>query len=992
MKEQKSYRRYRILVMISALFISLVVLFGLFFRQFIYWQTSNLLLEESKRIFYRINQELSQSYRSTSKIISQTVHLLGATGICTATTLEQRFSYLPVMQTALDQEPNLTDLEVGYANGDYFIIRTLVNDYMRKQFTAPEKASYVVDNIDRSSTGKPVMQRFWLNKDLIEIKRTAPEPSDYDPRIRPWYIEAIKSDKEIVTAPYLFHFIRQMGITISLMSKAGEAVVAGDVMLYHLSQILTKHQLTPRTELILLEKHKDEYLVVAYKDPEKLLAQMNGTPRRSKATELDSPIIHFAAGQPNILAPFSQFSLNNETWLGSTRKLDLQQDNDLYLVMLSPENELLFEARRIREQTLRYSLAMILLSIPLTYLLARKISKPIQRLANETDRIGRFEFDTDGLTSSTITEVDELSKAMAMMESTIGQFLSLIKSLASEHDLDRLLDLITQETMAAIKAKAAMAFIVNDATHLLKPKTFEASVSNKSAAAAFDALPNYPIRDGGELSRFLATGKRTIVAAENLSQLRPVIEPLKLINPQAFLQPLINRQGDRIGLLCLIFDETDEINSDRQRGRRAFIETLSGFAAVTLESRRMLRMQKDLLDSFIKLLAGAIDSKSPYTGGHCQRVPVLTELLAQKACEAKDGPFADFCLTGDEWEAVRIASWLHDCGKVTTPEFVVDKATKLETIYDRIHEIRMRFEVVKREAQVLCWQKIAEGGDRETALNALEEEWNTLDEEFGFVAGCNLGGEFMDQAKIDRLQRIASRRWMRTLDDRIGISWEETQRKERIPADPLPVMEPILADREDHIYLRSESEKISTDNIYGFKLDVPEYLYNKGEIHNLSISRGTLTGEDRYKINDHIVQTIIMLKQLPYPKHLANVPDIAGSHHEKMNGTGYPRKLSGKDMSIPARMMVIADIFEALTASDRPYKKAKTVSEAIHILSMMEKEQHIDPDLFHLFLSSGAYLEYARQYLLPEQIDEVDLTLYLHPDCKGPTEQSLSEA
>jgi len=388
-------------------------------------------------------------------------------------------------------------------------------------------------------------------------------------------------------------------------------------------------------------------------------------------------------------------------------------------------------------------------------------------------------------------------------------------------------------------------------------------------------------------------------------------------------------------------------------------------------------MQKDLLESFIKLLAGAIDSKSPYTGGHCQRVPVLTKLLAQKACESQDDEFADFSITDEEWEALHIASWLHDCGKVTTPEFVVDKATKLETIYDRIHEIRMRFEVLKRDARIRYWEQRAAGDDEETTRQQLESTWQELDDEFAFIAQCNLGGEYMAPEKVARLQQIGGRTWMRTIDDRLGISWEESQRKERTPPPSLPVVESLIADRDDHLFIRPEQEKISDQNDYGFVLEVPQYLYNRGELHNLSIAKGTLTDEERYQINDHIVQTIIMLKKLPYPKHLTEVPAIAGGHHEKIDGTGYPRKLSGDQMSLPAKMMVIADIFEALTASDRPYKKSKTLSEAIRIMGFMEKDQHIDSSLFRLFLTSGAYLDYAREYMNPDQIDEVDIGAFI---------------
>ena len=224
-----------------------------------------------------------------------------------------------------------------------------------------------------------------------------------------------------------------------------------------------------------------------------------------------------------------------------------------------------------------------------------------------------------------------------------------------------------------------------------------------------------------------------------------------------------------------------------------------------------------------------------------------------------------------------------------------------------------------------------------------------------------------------------ARTWQRTIDDRLGISYEERERKARAPAQPLPAAERLLEDKPEHIFERPANARIGEDNPYGFRMNVPELLYNKGELHNLAISRGTLTDEDRYKINEHIVQTVIMLSKLPFPKHMRNVPEIAGGHHEKMDGTGYPKRLSRDEMSPVARMMAIADVFEALTASDRPYKKGKTLSEAIKIMSFMKKDKHIDPDLFDLFLRSGVYRQYAARFMKPEQIDEVDVASYLAP-------------
>jgi HD domain len=235
----------------------------------------------------------------------------------------------------------------------------------------------------------------------------------------------------------------------------------------------------------------------------------------------------------------------------------------------------------------------------------------------------------------------------------------------------------------------------------------------------------------------------------------------------------------------------------------------------------------------------------------------------------------------------------------------------------------------------------------------------------------------MDREAVARLRHIGARTWLRTLDDRIGISHEELQRKQRTPAVPLPAVEPLLADKPEHLFPRPDRDRLDPDNPWGFRIDTPEHLYNRGELYNLAVERGTLSAEERHKINDHMVQTIRMLAQLPFPRHLRNVPEIAGGHHEKMDGSGYPRRLVREQLSLSARMMGVADVFEALTAADRPYKRGKTLSESLQIMARMSQGAHIDADVFALFLRSGAYLEYAHRFLRPEQIDAVDITRYL---------------
>ncbi len=450
--------------------------------------------------------------------------------------------------------------------------------------------------------------------------------------------------------------------------------------------------------------------------------------------------------------------------------------------------------------------------------------------------------------------------------------------------------------------------------------------------------------------------------------------PLALLVSRVISDSLTQLEQEAIKIRQRDFSESPPFDSNIKE-----IHTLiRAFVIMKSTIRRLLEQQRKLFDDFTKLIAGAIDAKSPYTGGHCARVPVLAEMLVDAACHATHGPFADFQMqTEDEHWEFEVAAWLHDCGKVTTPEYVVDKATKLETIYNRIHEIRMRFEVLLRDAEIEFHQNMRANGADEKLLRAqLEYEKEQIIDDFRFVAHCNIGGEAMSDEAIERLHSISKRTWVRYLDDRAGISEDESMLKKSQPPPDLPVLENVLADQYWHIIPRSDKE-VEEKKFAEFNMEVPKDQYNLGELYNLSIRKGTLSEEDRFKINEHIVQTITMLRRLEFPEYLEKVPEYAGAHHETMDGTGYPRGLTREEMSIPARIMAIADIFEALTAADRPYKKPKTLSESLSIMNRMCKSSHIDGELFDLFLQSGVYRQYAERYLDPALIDEVNISSYL---------------
>lgn len=398
---------------------------------------------------------------------------------------------------------------------------------------------------------------------------------------------------------------------------------------------------------------------------------------------------------------------------------------------------------------------------------------------------------------------------------------------------------------------------------------------------------------------------------------------------QSFLTiPMKNHENEIIGVLQLI-NAVDPQTKDIiafSRENQQLVESLASQAAVALTNHNLIEGLKSLFEAFIELIADAIDEKSPYTGGHCQRVPELTMMLADAACRAQTGPLKGFSLSEKEVYELRIAAWLHDCGKVTTPEYVMDKPTKLATIFDRILLVDQRFELLKKQAECDMLRKqleMAKAGQipdvnkLEIQLNAFKRQ---LDDDRDFLRTANIGGEFMTPEHQQRVRDIAAYS--------------------------------LMDGKEKSINFLSENE-----------------------VYNLNIERGTLTTEERRIINNHIVVTINMLESLPYPKDLKRVPEYAGGHHERMDGKGYPRGLTRQQMSIPARIMGIADIFEALTSRDRPYKKAKMLSESLNILGKMKLDNHIDPDLFDIFIREKIYLRYAELYLEPEQIDHVDESL-----------------
>lgn len=542
------------------------------------------------------------------------------------------------------------------------------------------------------------------------------------------------------------------------------------------------------------------------------------------------------------------------------------------------------------------------------------------------------------------TLVQEVKGYTEHQMSLIRELTQIGVALSAEKKIDRLLELIVDEARKFTQADGGTLYIMSEdetalqfaivqntklnirmggtgskitwAPVLMKNTDGSPNYANVSAYAAISGKV-VNITDVYDAQGFDFQGTRKFDADTGYRSKSMLVVPLK------------DHENDIIGVLQLLNAQGGADNNviNFSAEYQQMTESLASQAAVALSNNRLIHNLESLLNSFIKTIAMAVDEKSPYTGGHIRRVAELTVTIAKKINDMETGPFADIHFDEKVLEELRMAAWLHDIGKITTPEYVVDKATKLETIYDRMETLKLRFEILKRDRQLEVLKKKL--GDTtperpeapffEAANNDLKDEYlNNLADDLKLLVTANIGDEFMSADLVARIKDIAQRKWI-------------------CDGQEMPLL---------------------TDN----------------EVFNLTIGRGTLTNDEREIINKHAIVTHKMLSQLPFPKHLKNIPRFAAAHHEKINGTGYPFRLKGGDIALQARILAIADIFEALTAFDRPYRKGKTLAEALKIMSFMVKDEHIDQDLFDLFIKENIYLDYAHKELSPQQIDKVDFS------------------
>ena len=512
-------------------------------------------------------------------------------------------------------------------------------------------------------------------------------------------------------------------------------------------------------------------------------------------------------------------------------------------------------------------------------------------------------------------------------------------ALSAEKNISKLLEMVVDQARELSNADAGTLYILDAHEKHLRFEIMQNDTMNTRMGGTSGievTLPNVPLYIDGNpnysnVSSYVALTSETksipdVYEAKGFDFTGPknYDESTGYRSKSMLVIPMRNHENTTIGVLQLLNaqdPETGEVVAFSVE-YESLISSLASQAAVALTNRQLIQELHNLFYAFIKSIATAIDEKSPYTSGHINRVVDLTMMIAEKINEIDAGPFKDVFLNEEEIEELRLASWMHDIGKIVTPEHLVDKATKLETIYDRVHLVEWRFHLIAKSIEnAYLHRKIEhskEGNLTDTETKRLDEafaqEIKTLYDEFEFIKSCNNSGEFLEDEKIERLNTLALKK---------------------------------------------------------FALNGTAYPYlTKDELKNLSIKKGTLTDEERRIIENHASMSLKMLKQLPFPRKLAMVPEYAGSHHEKPDGSGYPRHLSEKDLPLQSRIMAVADIFDALIAKDRPYKKPMNLSKVMKIMGFMQKDKHIDQDIYDLFIKSGIYYHHAKKEMDPNLIDQ----------------------
>lgn len=933
----------------------------------------------------------------------------------------------------LRDNPLFYSIYYGKPNDEFYqIINLDSSPVVRQRLQAEDNERWVVINIDGSGAQRIRATQYLT--DRLALSRIVTETSNYFPTQRPWYAAA-QPNKVNKTHPYLFQHLKITGQTYSIKSRT--AVIGIDIVLSSVASKLSTQALglgVRQDVETYLFNHEGEILAsnfnqvsphqsslpdvqpLALSEPQQQIVRQIKSLKVSNQTDW-FPYDFANAGEPqgytidllNMVAQMIGIKLEYMNGFSFEELSDQFQKGklDVLNAVASPQGEnSALSAPLVLDKPALLKAGNVQ-GWPKTVAVVRGQQWPL--MSEPSVRWIEFEDVNQAVEAFRAGRVEGFYNAYQVLKSvnlTGLEQQTQIQILDAQPEIPISLVMSPQYAELSALFNQALAQITPEQLTWLQEKWFSGhtTFSRWVPYSILREVSQQQEQYGRMLPITVADKDRYLylVPVSDEQEYLAVLIPQHLVTEQVVAQ-LWKSLSMTVGVMLILLpvawwfgtpivnpisqliDETHKIK------RREFedvklvdsqikeVSELSGaMTDMVKEIRRHEKSQEEFVEAFIQLIAGAIDDKSPYTAGHCNRVPELGMMLAKAVEESDEGCFKDFRFANaKEWREFRIAAWLHDCGKITTPEHIVDKGSKLEANYNRIHEVRTRFEVLWRDAQIEALKAQLKGTPKAQAERACKQRQQQLQEDFAFIAQANIGSEFMSDESLQRIRTIATQTWVRHFDNRLGLSpLEELHQPENMKAPP--IKEKLLMDRPEHIVHRERSTHF--DPKLGIKMEVPEHLYNLGEVYNLSIRAGTLTAEDRYKINEHMISGIKMLDALPFPKELSRVPRYASTHHETLKGTGYPRKLSAEELSIPERILVIADIFEALTAADRPYKKAKPLSVAVDIMYKMACDQHIDKDLFLLFLKQGVYLEYAHMFLPEKQIDKVNIEQYFQQE------------
>ncbi|MDN3683070.1 HD domain-containing phosphohydrolase [Vibrio tapetis subsp. quintayensis] len=944
-------RRYPLSIHITTLFLALVTAIGVSLITISYQHSQTLLEGTAGELSNENSLKLQTLFKQQVAPVLTTLDFMAMSSfISHQTDSAEKNGWLSSIDLVFNRNESLVALYYGSSEGRFTLYRPLINPVVAKQFKAPDGATMLFRDTDLDGRNEAI----FYDPNMNVMSANIQYDNRYDPRVRPWYSKAEKGGEISLTEPYRFYWLQDSGVTFVRRSVDNRHVVAADFSLSGLSAKIKELAYSERSKLILFDRN---FHPLASHQVELADQDSSQDIRLTLADSVFSGVLK----ETSLSGGYATKNVDNLAWSIAVTPVDLTDGVELYLAEATPQNDLMKDLLSMRDKQLVMALLMLLACTLIVRYVAKRIAEPLDGLNKQAENIRRFVFTKSHYSRSMIKEVNDLSMSVELMEHTLHDLIILLQDTASNQDFSILAKNIAKQSYIVTKAETIVLSVWDR-----KTKKFEVAVNHAIIPLRVDMntlLANAPLM----LSQ-LKSGE-----VFHLNKKDELLKPylLHFHNSDLYFFPLLNRDKQLVGVLTLGYERRA---TKLQKEKHDFLSELLNFAAIAKENIDQIQQQKDMLNAFTELLASTIDTKSPYTGGHCQRVPALAEMLTLAAAEDQ-GQFRDFSMDSKQWEELSLGAWMHDCGKITTPEYVVDKATKLETNYDRIHEIRMRFELLKQQAHTDYWKAVSQGSDAAFEKLRRDKTLHSLDDDFAFIAECNIGSEFMNDSKFERLQSIAQLTWKRTIDDKIGISWVEKDRCDNSQA--LPVTEFMLSNKAVHKVAWPLGHNPKDTWEQPFNLVPGEYQYDRGELYNLSVRVGTLTSEERFIINNHIVQTIHMLEKLPYPEHMKNVPEIAGCHHERMDGEGYPRGQKGSELSVQARVMAIADIFEALTANDRPYKKAKNLRESLSIMTQLATTGHIDPDLYVLFLGKGVYKQYADKFLEQTQLVDVNIDNYL---------------